>query len=105
VSITDTGATSISATDTLVDEDDLHALALERGDVPRIGARLAQVQERDVEAMLAFAVDPAAAGAFSREAVQNVTAAEGTIAESRITGENAGTPLPGTLSPWTSPYA
>ncbi len=49
--------------------------------------------ERDVEAMLAFAVDPAAAGAFSREAVQNVTAADGAIAESEITGENAGTPL------------
>ncbi len=48
---------------------------------------------RDVEAMLAFAVDPAMAGAFSREAVQNVTAAEGAIAESEITGENAGTPL------------
>ncbi|MBX3562851.1 MAG: hypothetical protein KF780_13685 [Sphingomonas sp.] len=49
--------------------------------------------ERDVEAMLAFAVDPAAAGAFSREAVQRVTAADGAIAESRITGEDAGTPL------------
>lgn len=49
--------------------------------------------DRDVEAMLAFAVDPAAASAFSREAVQRVTAAEGAIAESRITGEDAGTPL------------
>lgn len=49
--------------------------------------------EEDVEATLAFAVDPAVAGAFGREAVAQVNAADGTVAESNITGEDAGSPL------------
>lgn len=47
----------------------------------------------DVEATLAFAVDPAVASAFGREAVEQVNAAEGTVTESHITGEDAGSPL------------
>ena len=49
--------------------------------------------DEDVEATLAFAVDPAVAGAFGREAVAQVNAADGTVAESNITGEDAGSPL------------
>lgn len=47
----------------------------------------------DVEASLSFAVDPAVAGSFGREAARRVTAADGSITDSQITGEDVGTPL------------
>lgn len=47
----------------------------------------------DVEAMMSFAVDPAAARLFSREAVQRVTAADGRVADSEIEGIDVGTSL------------
>ncbi|MEA3030474.1 MAG: hypothetical protein QOG13_1799 [Sphingomonadales bacterium] len=49
--------------------------------------------EDDVEAMLAFRVDPAIAGQFGREGVQAVTAAEGMLADSEISGTDVGAPL------------
>jgi hypothetical protein len=49
--------------------------------------------EDDVEAMLAFRVDPAIAGQFGREGVQAVTAAEGALADSEISGTDVGAPL------------
>jgi hypothetical protein len=44
----------------------------------------------DVEATLTFSVDPAIARIFAHDAVQRVTGAEGTVAESRIEGTDAG---------------
>jgi Domain of unknown function (DUF4349) len=47
----------------------------------------------DVEATLAFQVDPAIAGQFSRESVQAVTAADGQLTESQINGADVGTSI------------
>ena len=44
----------------------------------------------DVEAMLAFKLDPAVARQFGREGVAAVTGAEGMLSESEITGTDAG---------------
>jgi hypothetical protein len=44
------------------------------------------VNDRDIEAMLAFKLDPAAARAFGREAVGVVVQSEGMLTESEITG-------------------
>jgi hypothetical protein len=49
------------------------------------------VGENDVEAMLAFRLDPAIARHFGRAGVQAVTQAEGMLTESMITGEDVGT--------------
>lgn len=49
--------------------------------------------ERDVEAMLSFSVDPAVAPQFGRESVQAVINAEGELAGSEITGTDVGSPL------------
>ncbi len=47
----------------------------------------------DVEAMLSFAVDPAIAAQFGRESVRAVTAADGELTESAVSGTDVGTPL------------
>lgn len=57
------------------------------------GMNYRQANAEDVEASLAFLVDPAIAGAFGREAAQRVGAADGSVAESEITGTDAGSPL------------
>jgi hypothetical protein len=49
-----------------------------------------RASEDDVEAMLSFRVDPAIAGRFGRESVQAVTAAEGLLTDSEITGTDVG---------------
>ena len=49
--------------------------------------------EHDVEAMLAFKLDPAVARTFGREAVEGVVRAEGMLAESEINGEDVGTQI------------
>lgn len=47
----------------------------------------------DVEAMLAFKLDPAAARQFGREGVEAVISAEGMLSESEITGTDVGTQI------------
>ncbi len=47
----------------------------------------------DVEAMLAFRVDPAIARRFGREGVESVVRAEGMLRESEITGTDVGTQI------------
>ena len=49
--------------------------------------------EHDVEAMLAFKLDPAVARLFGRQAVARVVAAQGMLSESEITGEDVGTQI------------
>ena len=51
------------------------------------------VNEDDVEAMLSFRVDPAIAGQFGRESVQAVTAAEGMLTDSEISGTEVGSAI------------
>ena len=51
------------------------------------------VNEDDVEAMLSFRIDPALAGQFGRESVQAVTAAEGMLTDSEISGTEVGSAI------------
>lgn len=49
--------------------------------------------EHDVEAMLAFKLDPAVARQFGREGVESVVRAEGMLRESEISGTDVGTEI------------
>jgi hypothetical protein len=66
-------------------------LTLERCRITGMSYRAAN--DRDVEAMLSFSIDPAAAAQFGRESVQAVINAEGELAGSEITGTDVGSPL------------
>jgi hypothetical protein len=52
--------------------------------------RYAQADESDVEAMLAFKLDPALARKFGRDAIASVEKAEGVLADGNVTGANVG---------------
>jgi len=49
-----------------------------------------QAAENDVEAILAFKVDPAIARKFGRDAIASVEKAEGVLADGNVTGTNVG---------------
>ena len=71
-----------------------HAQLCERLTVARCritGLRYRVVNDRDIEAMLAFKLDPAIARRFGRAGVEAVNQAEGRLVESMITGEDVGT--------------
>jgi len=71
-----------------------HAQACERLTVARCritGLYYRVNSEHDVEAMLAFKLDPAIARQFGRDGVGAVISAEGMLRESEITGEDVGT--------------
>ena len=71
-----------------------HAQLCERLTVARCritGMRYRVVNDRDIEAMLAFKLDPAIARRFGREGVDAVVRAEGMLTESEITGTDAAT--------------
>jgi hypothetical protein len=73
-----------------------HAQMCERLTVARCritGMLYRVVNDRDIEAMLAFKLDPAAARAFGRDAVGVVVQSEGMLTESEITGEDVGTTI------------
>ncbi|MFL6845173.1 MAG: DUF4349 domain-containing protein [Allosphingosinicella sp.] len=70
-----------------------HAAACEKLGIARCritGMRYRLVGGDDVEAMLAFKLDPAIARAFGRQGIDVVTHAEGMLVDSEITGEDAG---------------
>ncbi|HEY0413709.1 MAG TPA: hypothetical protein VGD66_11245 [Allosphingosinicella sp.] len=70
-----------------------HATACEKLGLDRCritGMRYRLVGNREVEAMLAFKLDPAIARAFGKQGIDTVTRAEGLLADSEITGEDAG---------------
>jgi hypothetical protein len=70
-----------------------HQRICERYTVARcriIGMTYRAANADDVEAMLAFRVDPRIAGQFGRESVQAVTAADGTLTDSEINGAEVG---------------
>jgi Domain of unknown function (DUF4349) len=52
--------------------------------------RYAQAKENDVDAMLAFKLDPAIARKFGRDAIASVEKAEGVLADGNVTGTNVG---------------
>lgn len=49
-----------------------------------------QADENDVEAMLAFKLDPAIARKFGRDAIASVEKAEGVLADGNVSGNNVG---------------
>ena len=51
------------------------------------------VNDRDIEAMLAFKLDPALARLFGRQGVEAVVRAEGMLTESEISGTDVGTAI------------
>ena len=70
-----------------------HAQACERLGLARCritGMRYRLVNERDIEGMLAFKLDPAIARAFGKAGIEAVTRAEGMLVDSEITGFDAG---------------
>ena len=73
-----------------------HAQMCERLTIARCritGMLYRVVNDRDIEAMLAFKLDPAIARQFGREAVQAVVRSEGMLTESEITGTDVGTAI------------
>src|SRR4051794_14459399 len=73
-----------------------HAQMCERLTVARCritGMYYRVVNDRDIEAMLAFKLDPALARAFGREGVAAVVRAEGMLTESEISGTDVGTSI------------
>jgi len=73
-----------------------HAAACEKLGLDRCritGMRYRVVNEQDVEAMLAFKLDPAIARAFGNQGVAVVTQADGMLVDSEISGEDVGTDI------------
>lgn len=84
------------APDRIAEVQDQHQQICERYTLARCritGMTYRAANSDDVEATLTFALDPAIARAFARDAVRRVNAADGTVTQSEITGEDAGTPL------------
>jgi hypothetical protein len=55
-----------------------------------IDYKYAQADQNDVEAILAFRLDPAIARKFGRDAIASVEKAEGVLADGNVTGTNVG---------------
>ena len=73
-----------------------HAQACEQLGVSRCritGMRYRVVNESDIEAMLAFKLEPSLARRFGRAGVEAVTRAEGMLTESEISGTDVGTSI------------
>ena len=73
-----------------------HARACEQLGISRCritGMRYRLVNERDIQAMLAFKLDPGIARRFGQAGVQSVAEADGMLVESEITGTDVGTSI------------
>lgn len=73
-----------------------HAQACEKLGVDRCritGMRYRLVNDSDIEAMLAFKLDPAIARQFGKSGIEAVEKAEGMLTESEISGEDVGTQI------------
>ena len=78
----------------IADVQEQHAQLCERLTIARCritGMRYRVVNDRDIEAMLAFKLDPSIARQFGRSGVEAVVRAEGMLTESEITGTDAAT--------------
>jgi hypothetical protein len=70
-----------------------HAAACEKLGLDRCritGMRYRLVDDENVEAMLAFKLDPAIARQFGKNGIETVTRSEGMLVDSEISGEDAG---------------
>jgi hypothetical protein len=70
-----------------------HALACEKLGITRCritGMRYRLAGDDDIEAMLAFKLDPALARAFGKDGIAAVTRAEGMLVDAEISGEDVG---------------
>jgi hypothetical protein len=73
-----------------------HAQACEKAGPDRCritGMRYRLVNDRDIEAMLAFKLDPALAREFGKQGIDAVTQAEGMLVDSEISGVDVGTQI------------
>jgi hypothetical protein len=73
-----------------------HASACEKLGIDQCritGMHYRLVNERDIEGMLAFKLDPAVARQFGKQGVDAVDQAEGMLVESEISGEDAGSQI------------
>ncbi len=73
-----------------------HAAACEKLGLDRCritGMRYRLLGEDDVEAMLAFKLDPAIARQFGKSGIESVARAEGMLVDSEISGHDAGTDI------------
>ena len=73
-----------------------HALACEKMGIDRCritGMHYRLVNDGDIEGMLAFKLDPAAARKFGKDGIDLVARAEGMLVEAQITGEDAGSEI------------
>jgi hypothetical protein len=73
-----------------------HASACEKMGIDRCritGMHYRLVNDRDIEGMLAFKLDPMAARKFGEDGVDLVARAEGMLVEAQITGEDAGSEI------------
>jgi hypothetical protein len=73
-----------------------HAQACEKLGIDRCritGMKYRLVNDKDIEAMLAFKLDPAIARQFGKNGVDLVQQAQGMLVESEITGEDVGTEI------------
>ena len=73
-----------------------HAAACEKLGLDRCritGMRYRVLGEEDVEAMLAFKLDPAIARQFGKDGIALVTKSEGMLVDSEISGEDVGTDI------------
>ena len=73
-----------------------HAQACEKLGIDRCritGMRFRLVNDRDIQAMLAFKLEPALARQFGKEGIAAVTQAEGMLVDSEISGEDVGSQI------------
>lgn len=79
--------------DRIAETQERHAAACEKLGLDRCritGLRYRLIGERDVEAMLAFSLDPAIARAFGKQGIDAVAEADGMLVDSEISGEDVG---------------
>lgn len=72
---------------------EVHAAACEKLGIARCritGMRYRLIGENDIEAMLAFKLDPTLARAFGKNGIAAIEAAEGKLVDAEITGTDAG---------------
>lgn len=81
------------AAERIQDVQQQHAAACEKMGIDHCritGMRYRLVGKDEVEAMLAFKIDPALARAFGKQGIDEVVKADGLLAEAEITGTDAG---------------
>ncbi len=76
-----------------------HAAACEKLGIDRCritGMRYRLINDRDIEAMLAFKLDPALARQFGKQGIDTVATADGMLVDSEISGKDVGSEISAT---------